>query len=238
MRIWMKLHKWIGVLIGIQVLLWIAGGLYMSAVPLNWVHGKPLVAPHPAVELADSSNTIPYTINPADWHRVEWTMRIEQPVLKLTDFDGHTVFMDATSNTQQMLEPLSVEQLLAFIKRQYLGNGNLQSMYWVEQPPAEASGIQFPVYTAQFDDWINTTFYIHPYTGQVLKVRSDIWRLFDIFWMLHIMDYETRDNFNNPLLIIAAIIALFFTVTGMVLTVSWIRRSLRYNRTWYGKKST
>jgi hypothetical protein len=30
--------------------------------------------------------------------------------------------------------------------------------------------------------------------------RHELWRIFDFLWMLHIMDYETRDNVNNWLL--------------------------------------
>ncbi len=229
-RIWTGLHRWVGIVIGIQVLLWIAGGVYMSAVPLNWVHGKPLVKSHPSVNFSEPPGIAELPIEVSNWATIEWVMRIDQPVLKLTDFDSHSTFIDVTDASQQALPELSDEQVSLFAQAQYLGSGTLLSIDRVEQPPEEASGISFPIYAVQFDDWINTTFYIHPYTGQILKVRSDIWRLFDIFWMLHIMDYETRDNFNNPLLIISAIIALFFTVTGMVLTVSWISRSMRYRR--------
>jgi hypothetical protein len=47
-------------------------------------------------------------------------------------------------------------------------------------------------------------------------VRSDIWRLYDFFWMLHIMDYETLDDFNHPLLIAIAAFSLFITVSGII----------------------
>ena len=35
-----SIHKWIGVVIGIQVLLWVAGGLVMSAFPIELVRGE------------------------------------------------------------------------------------------------------------------------------------------------------------------------------------------------------
>ena len=37
-----KLHKWLGYLLGIQILAWLLGGLVMSAIPLEKVHGKHL----------------------------------------------------------------------------------------------------------------------------------------------------------------------------------------------------
>ena len=56
--------------------------------------------------------------------------------------------------------------------------------------------------------------------------RNDVWRLYDFFWMLHIMDYRERSNFNHPLVIAASAGAVLLTLTGLVLLIPWIRRSL------------
>ena len=47
--------------------------------------------------------------------------------------------------------------------------------------------------------------------------RSATWRIYDFLWSLHIMDYSERDNFNNPLVITAAVIAFALAVSGFVL---------------------
>ena len=58
--------------------------------------------------------------------------------------------------------------------------------------------------------------------------RNDWWRLFDVVWMLHIMDYDTRDDFNHPLLIVSAATALLFALSGVVLlTLSLLPRKQR-----------
>jgi len=41
-------------------------------------------------------------------------------------------------------------------------------------------------------------------------------------WMLHIMDYETRDNFNSWWLRLAAFLALLFAISGLALVVQRI----------------
>ena len=56
-----------------------------------------------------------------------------------------------------------------------------------------------------------------PVRARVVRVRSDIWRRHDFFWMLHIMDYDTRDDFNSLLLIFAASLALFMSLSGVLL---------------------
>jgi hypothetical protein len=48
-------------------------------------------------------------------------------------------------------------------------------------------------------------------------VLSDIWRFYDFFWMLHIMDYQEYEDSNNLLIITAAILSLAFVMTGMML---------------------
>ena len=63
------------------------------------------------------------------------------------------------------------------------------------------------MWRVDFDDSRHTTIYVSPQTGKVVGRRNTIWRVYDFFWMLHIMDYSARDNFNNPLVVTAAIVA-------------------------------
>ena len=59
--------------------------------------------------------------------------------------------------------------------------------------------------------------YLDPWTGDLLARRTDRWRIFDFLWMLHIMDFDTRDDFNHPLLQIAALLGLIVALGGFVL---------------------
>ena len=43
--------------------------------------------------------------------------------------------------------------------------------------------------------------------------------MFDFFWMLHIMDFDEREDFNHPLLQIAAALGLIIALSGVVLWV-------------------
>lgn len=51
----------------------------------------------------------------------------------------------------------------------------------------------------------------------MLARRNRIWRLYDFFWMLHIMDYDERENFNNPLIRAFAATGLLFALSGLFL---------------------
>jgi len=80
------------------------------------------------------------------------------------------------------------------------------------------------VWRVEFDDSRSTVLYVSPDQGRVLARRNDMWRVFDFFWMLHIMDYSNRDNFNSPLLITASVIGWVLAVTGIWLVVLWLMR--------------
>ena len=49
----------------------------------------------------------------------------------------------------------------------------------------------------------------------MLARRTTRWRVFDFLWMLHIMDYDEREDFNHPLLVSASLIALLAALSGV-----------------------
>ena len=59
--------------------------------------------------------------------------------------------------------------------------------------------------------------YLNVYTGEVEAVRSVQWRIWDLMWGFHIMDWKTRDDIDNLLLKIFSILALISSITGVLL---------------------
>ena len=77
----------------------------------------------------------------------------------------------------------------------------------------------------EFADRNETTLYVSATNGDLLAKRHDLWRWFDFFWMLHIMDYDERSDANNTLLRVSSAIGLLFAVTGVwLLFYSFKRR--------------
>jgi uncharacterized iron-regulated membrane protein len=225
---WRKIHKWLGLLIGIQILMWVAGGVYMSAMPLSMVHGNHLINDAPKLENPPSS--INFAIDLSGYRSVRWIVSDQKWIVEAVAFSGDTVYFDPTLSEPDPLGIMDKSAIERIALSRYAGSAITHSIEWISEPPSEASGISDSVYRVDFDDWVNTTFYLHATTGEVLKVRSDIWRLFDIFWMLHIMDYEHREDFNNPLLIASAVLSLAFLATGMMLLIVWGRKAMRHKR--------
>jgi hypothetical protein len=57
-------------------------------------------------------------------------------------------------------------------------------------------------------------------------VRNHFWVFYDAMWRLHIMDYSAGKDFNNKLLIFFVVLSFVFALSGLVLTLSSIKRAL------------
>jgi hypothetical protein len=225
-RIVRQLHRWIGLLIGIQVLLWVSGGLIMSVLRLDEVRGEHRVAAQPPAALAADEAVTPVIdvigAAPGKVTSVTLTMFLGQPVYRLESDQGKSL-VDA--RTGQVLSPLSEELARRVAQADYAGAGSPLTLEWVDQPAVEYRDRELPLWRARFDDGDDTTLYISPQTGAVVARRNELWRLFDFVWMLHIMDYEEREDFNHPLLVIAAATACLFVCTGLVMLFFSFRRT-------------
>src|SRR3546814_12131109 len=80
-----------------------------------------------------------------------------------------------------------------------------------------------PMWSVTFEDGEGTTLYVSGQDGRVLERRNDTWRIFDFVWMLHIMDYTGRQDFNNPPVIMAGSGGLWTALSGFWLLVTGFR---------------
>ncbi|MEP1385166.1 MAG: hypothetical protein ABJK64_15395 [Paraglaciecola sp.] len=213
MKFWRKVHKWIAYLVAIQILLWISGGLVMSAFPIEKVRGKHLVLPPKIQQIIKPplSNDITLT----NWQQLSWVQRGTDWLIKAQDPHNQTYWLNPSTGTEAtFLKPSAIQKLAEY---QHAKKAKALTVENLKTIPFEVRHLNLPMYQVTFDDWIHTSFYIHPQSGKIASVRSDIWRLYDFFWMLHIMDYQDREDFNHPLLIGAAGLSLLFTFTGLIL---------------------
>ena len=70
-------------------------------------------------------------------------------------------------------------------------------------------------YALKERDEINV--YLNIFTGEVVAIRSAQWRIWDLMWGFHIMDWQERDNIDNLLLKIFSILALVSSISGILL---------------------
>jgi len=124
---------------------------------------------------------------------------------------GAQTLVDARSG--DVISPLNAERAMALALYDFEGDVEPSDPELLAASDGDYRGA-LPVWKVVMNDGEGTNLYISPDTGRVVARRSDVWRIFDFFWMLHIMDYEDRSDFNHPLLIGASLIAVIFTLTG------------------------
>ena len=59
--------------------------------------------------------------------------------------------------------------------------------------------------------------YVDPFSGEDSAIRSLQWRIWDFMWGIHIMDWVERDNIDNLWLKVFSFIALFTSLSGIIL---------------------
>lgn len=220
----LKLHKWIALLIGLQILAWVLGGLVFSVLDIEKVRGEHKIAeqahlpltPESIIDLKEAVKMNGMVkIDHASLGRV-----VNRPVWRIMVDEKHFT-IDGLSG--EIISPISFELASEIAEADYAGTGKLESVAYVKEPPTE-----YPhpgeAWVARFDDRDNTTLYISPDSAEVKSRRSTTWRVFDFFWKLHVMDYDDGESFNHPLLIIAAFIALIVVLLGFVLLFFRLRR--------------
>ena len=224
MRFLRKLHKWLGLIVGLQVLLWTVSGLVFA-----WLDHHEVSAEH-SVQ-APSSATFTASIELAEPYGWRSELPPDQTLeIRLTSFLDDWVWRIETPRGVQLRSATTGEQLRLtedtirkLAQRQYSGSGRLASVAFHPASTIETrdSG---STWAAHFDDPQGTTFYYSADGGHLVETRNDTWRLFDFFWMLHTMDYRGRDNFNNPLVITVGFAALWLALSGTLLLLRSFRR--------------
>ena len=208
-----KIHKWIGLIIGIQILLWFVSGLVMTWFDIDTVHGDHLLKQQKQAQLANLNQSL------SDYPRQNETLiaaqsisLMEQAYLLVKTTKGQSLF---DPRSKQIISPLPKTMVNDIVQSQLAQASNITATQLLTELPGEVRGRPSPIWQVQIDDEDNSRIYVSPITGQILAKRTDTWRLFDFMWMLHIMDYDERSDFNHPLLIISTLLALFVALSGI-----------------------
>lgn len=225
----LQIHKWVGLVVAIQVLFWVTGGLVMSALPIERVRGEnhaPAKAPSTPIMITAVKPLADLQLQQDSVVGARLRSSPRGP-LWVVDLNAQRQVFDAlTGRRLSALTPAGARLAAA---QAYVGDGKPSLGVLLETPPQEAA-TESAVYAVTFDDAVRTTLYLDPDTGEVIRRRSNLWRFYDVFWRLHIMDWPSGENFNHPLIVAAAALTLFVTVTGIILLWLRLARDLRNTR--------
>ncbi|MBQ5940449.1 MULTISPECIES: PepSY domain-containing protein [unclassified Massilia] len=218
-----RTHKWLSLVVGIQALLWVLGGLYMVVVPIEIVHGDHLARGGRPALAADAPRIDPAALA-ARYPGMSGFAFKQLGGREVVEVRQGKQVLLADAASGAALAPLGRAQVEALARAAYLGEGELRAIDWLTTSPREVGGRPAPLWAVHFDDMVATTLYYSPYTGELVTRRHALWRWFDFVWMLHIMDYEEREDVNNGLLRTSATAAFAMALSGVWLLVLWLRK--------------
>lgn len=237
-----KTHRWLAIVIGLQLLFWTLSGAYFSLVHISTVRGEDRARQQNPVPLSSEMSIISPTVAlqkatrnrlpNVPIHRVSLRMNAQgQPEYALFSQKRHGgkwpfALLDARTGTVK--PPLDRKKAEQAALDDFAQPAAITGSQLIEnKPPGEYKG-PLPVWQITLDDARETHLYVSPVDGQVLARRNNWWRAFDFLWMLHILDFDQRDNFNNTLLRVIAPAAVIVVLSGYLLW--WTsRRRRRHN---------
>jgi hypothetical protein len=203
-------HKYLSFFISLQLFLWTISGIYFAFNKIELVRGeqyrltesfpinfdevkfsRPDVQQVKAIKRLDE---IIFVINASKG--IEYLNALGTPVSKLSQSE---VFEIVSSSST--LEPIDLEEITESSKG------------------SEFRGRDLPLYkvTSINDKDKKINLYLNVFSGEITAVRSLQWRIWDLMWGFHIMDWQTRDKINNIFLKIFSILALVSSISGILL---------------------
>lgn len=222
-----KSHRYLGLFLGIQFLFWTIGGLYFSWTNIKNIRGEDIrKGPHTInkEKLGISLNSIINEISKYDSVYVLKSIQIaaifDTPYYQITFYNGkRTKTVLANTLTNHIRLPISNKEAIMIAKNSLNVKSNLKSVEYINSTNGHHEYREKPLtaYAINFEGGVNTTVYVAAELGTVQTYRNNQWRFFDFLWMLHVMDYQNRDNINNWLLRIFSVIGLITLASGFLL---------------------
>lgn len=230
-----RIHRWLGWLVGVQLLVWVSGGVVFSLLPFKgWVKGGDSVRPPAVVLPAGWAGRVAPALQAAAQRGEVTALAVvatpQGPALRLgLRGGGPSVIVPVDGSAWQTPDEAALRRFGAAL---YQGTGTLVAVERVARVAprlgivAETGG-RGDLWRLRFDDALATRIYLDGGSGEFVTSRNEAWVWYDFFWRLHIMDYAEGEDFNGSLLRVASVAAWGLVLAGAVLAALALRRRWR-----------
>ncbi len=222
-------HKWLSLVVGIQLIIWLATGLYFNLMDHENATGN---AQRERVE--HDGNIQDFALLPVDKltqpepQSVQLIWILGKPYYQLNyDESPHSyqknnrVVVDASNGVEFKLNAETAEQIAQLSFKSKEDTTILAEL--MSPPIDELPSERNTLWKVSINDSADTHVYIDPQTGKVVAHINDDRRLRDLMFMLHFMDYTNKGGFNHWLIILFAIATLMLASTGMLWLIELVK---------------
>jgi hypothetical protein len=217
-----KVHRYLGLFIGIQFLLWTISGIYFSWTDLDEIHGDQFRKQSVALRSFEGLNS-PSLPGEEKIRTLVLRQIGEEPYYFI---NGEFLINARTGKVLQEISARQARQVAGLHMADDLKILEVEKIYDLGKHH-EYRGRPLPAYVVHYDHPQNLKAYISANDGSFQSVRHRSWRWFDFLWMTHTMDYDGRDNFNTIVLRVFSFMGLITVLSGFTL---WFVTSPRLRR--------
>lgn len=224
-----KIHRFLGVILGIQLLFWTLGGLFFSWSDMDQIHGD------------TNHKTIPLISDFSGWSGPSEILNSSQEILeidslvsfKLINFlgspfyqiryyrDGSQKIVLIDARTGEPKPEISKQEAVLLAEEVFTPRSKIKNLEYITElnisKHHEYRGKPLPAYAVRFNHESGTIVYVSAEYGEVMAFRNTNWRIFDFLWMMHTMDYQGRDNIGKLLLRMFSVLGLLTVISGFLL---------------------
>jgi hypothetical protein len=221
------IHKWLGLLVAAQLVVWTGTGLFFVAFHITAIRGEHLVHPPGHVQPMDAARI---QFSSADALKAVAEDRPLEVILKplagepVYEVRGDIGTFLVSGETGQVID-IDEMRARALAQEKWLAPDAVLAAELMEVAPKE-SGLSGEAWAVRFKGEGNPTLYVSAVNGRVSAPRTDLWRTYDFLWQLHLMDWGLNENFNTPWMLAAAILALSTVLFGIALLAHRFTRGL------------
>ncbi len=224
-----KIHRYLGLFIGIQFIMWTAGGLYFSWTDIDEIHGDQFKKLPPEETGFQNLNGISDLMPQKTIKSISLKEISGNPYY----FINEEVLVNAENG--ELLKEISAEDAINIASRHMKDDLEIKGIERITETGShhEYREGSLPAYVISYNQPENLKAYIGARDGSFKTVRYRDWRWFDFLWVTHTMDYQGRDDFNNIILRSFSVLGLVTVLSGFVL---WFISSPTMIRTFKKRK--
>ena len=214
----------------IQISAWMASGLYFAIFPIETIRAEHLAVEPEALQFEQLEGLVPPDVagravlkefgEGAQLTDVSLSFLDRQVRYRVAGLDARgQKFVRLVDDENGLLLPfLGKNAVIEIANNHIVGPASFISAELITEAPAgsEYRGRSLPLWQVNYSQPESLSVYVDGWTGEIVARRTTRWRIFDFLWMLHIMDFDERDDFNTLLLQVSAALGLILALTGLV----------------------
>ncbi|WP_097056466.1 hypothetical protein [Salinimicrobium sediminis] len=208
-----KAHRYLGIFLGLQFLMWTISGMYFSWTDIDEIHGDHFRKIHVHPTSFSGLSGLTDIAAEEEIHSVELKDIAGEPYYWL---NGEKLIHARSGREKKEITEAEAVQIAGKYMMDTLKISAVERITSTGDHH-EYRGGTLPAFVISYAGPKNIKAYVSALDGTFKSVRYRDWRWFDFLWMTHTMDYDTRDDFNTTVLRAFSLLGLITVLSGFVL---------------------